>query len=270
MQTPSSSSDIYVSPACRLEECRICVWRNFVLPKETDDDIVDKCHTPLALLQLSSRSEANKFAMHEELPSLWKEICNTFKLQRGSPFLPPQAASPMNAPRLATSGCQPLRSWFRFPMRNMRPMSLRLSAHFQAQTDHVDDYEGRRVQRDAEGKFTVYHFTKLMNLVQPHEQSVGSGGILKDGGMRYGCMHGDGIGVYCWASRPYELFSEGDGWVMLELRCHGSLTRVKGRTRGKYVIKSDQTSQSEGAHCTDCEVVAMLHLYESLPEFMKF
>jgi len=266
MQTLSSSSDIHVCRACQREECSICVFRNIVLPQEKGDDNVDECHTPLALLQLSSkRSEANKrimFAMHEEPPPLWKEICITRKLQAGSPgpgsgppsFLPP------NAPR----------SWFRFPLRNMRPMSLRPSYHLQTQTDHVEDYEGRRVHSDAEGKFTMYHFTKLMNLVQPHEESVGSGGILKDGGMRYGCWHGDGIGVYCHASRPYRYFSKGDGWVMLELRCHGRLTRVKGCSRGRYVIKSDQTSQSEGAHCTDCEVVAMLHLYESLPEFMKF
>ena len=83
-------------------------------------------------------------------------------------------------------------------------------------------------------------------------------------------MHGDGIGGYCHASRPYELFCEGDGCVMLELCGHGWLTRGKGGSRGRYVMKSDQTSQSEGAYCTDCEMVAMLHLYESLPEFMKF
>ena len=233
----------------------ICVWRNIVLPS---DETVDECHTPLALLELSTRSEWNMkimFASHEELPPLWKLICCTDKLQAGSPFWPP------NDPR----------QWFRFPLRNMRPMSLSPSFHFQTQTDYVDDYEGRRVHSDAEGKFTMYHYSKLVNLVQPHEQSHGSRGILKDGGMRYGDMHGDGIGVYCHASRPYELFSEGDGWVMLELRCHSRLTRVKGRgSRGRYVIKSDQTSQSKGAHCTDCEVVAMLHLYESLPEFMKF
>ena len=157
----------------------------------------------------------------------------------------------------------------RFQLRKMRPICLIPSRHFQTRTDYVDDYEGRRIHSDEEGKFTMYHFTKLVNLLQPHENSIGSGGILKDGGMRYGCRHGDGIGVYSHASRPYELFTEGDGWVMLELLCRGSLTRVKGKTRGRYVIRSDQTSQSEGAHCTDCEVVAMLHLFESLPEFMK-
>jgi hypothetical protein len=154
------------------------------------------------------------------------------------------------------------------PLHNMRPMNLSPASHFQAQTDYVDDYERCRVHSDAEGKFTMYDFTKLMNLVQAQEKSVRSGGILKDGGMC--CMHGDGIGGYCHASRPYELFCEGDGCVMLELCGHGWLTRGKGGSRGRYVMKSDQTSQSKGAYCTDGEVVAMLHLYESLPEFMKF
>jgi len=259
MDTPSSSNGPRLSKrpkACPREECKICVWRNIVLPGE-QGDMVDECHTPLAILQLySKRAETNKlimFAMHEEPPTIWKEICSTETLQSGSPFLQPNDH----------------RSWFRFPLRNMRPMSLEPSFHFQTQTDFVDDYEGRRVHRDEDGHFTMYHYTKLEQLVRPSEKSEGSGGILNDGGMRYGCMHGDGIGVYCHASRPYELFSGGDGWVMLELRCHGNLTRVKGGSRGRYVIKSDQTSESEGAHCTDCEVVAMLHLYESLPNFMK-
>ena len=157
----------------------------------------------------------------------------------------------------------------RFPLRKMQPISLTPSFHFQTQADYVDAYDGCRVHSGEDGKFTMYHFAKLVHLVHPHVDAVGSGGILKDGGMRYGCWHGDGIGVYCHASEPYDLFKEGDGWVMLELLCHGSLTRVKGGSRGRYVIKSDQTNQSVGARCTDCEVVAMLHLYESLPEFMK-
>jgi hypothetical protein len=257
----SSTTDIYVDGACPRrplrEECRVCAWRNFVLSTDTNDDnFFEECHTPLGSLQLSCRSEINKLIMlasHEELPPLWKEICQTLKLRSGSPFVPPNAQ----------------RSWFRFPLHNMRPMSLRPSCHLQAQTDYVDDYEGCRVHSDA-GKFTMYHVTQLKYLVQPHDKLVGSGGILKDGGMCYGCKHGDGIGVYCHARAPHECFSEGDGWVMLELRCYGSVTRVKAGSRGRYVIKSDQTSQSEGAHCTDCEVVAMLHLYGSLPNFMKF
>jgi hypothetical protein len=152
----------------------------------------------------------------------------------------------------------------------MQPMSPRPSSHFQTPTDYVYDYEGRRVCSDVQGKFTMYHFTKLINLVQNHENSEGSSGILRDGGMRYGCRHGDGIGVYCHASRPHSVFSEGDGWVMLELRCHRYLTKVKQGSKGRYVLKSDQTDQSLNAHCTDCEVVAMLHLYEHMPEFMKF
>jgi hypothetical protein len=246
---------------CQKEMCKICTWRNITLPhldENTADAEEDACHTPLAILQLSNeRSHMNKlimFAKHEELTPLWKEICRSKKLTAGA--------------RVETS-IPDDRMWFRFPLRRMRPLSLRPSIHCH-ETDYVDAYEGARIHSDAEGKFTMYHYTMLMNMVQPHQPSVGSRGILNDGGMRNGCKHGDGIGVYCAASEPCALFSQGDGWVMLELRCHPCLTRVKGGSKGRYVIKSDQTSNSEGAHCTDVEVVAMLHLYESLPNFMKF
>ena len=86
----------------------------------------------------------------------------------------------------------------------MRPMSLRPSFHLQTEIEYVVDYDRCRHPSDAEGKFTMYHMTKLTNLVGPHEKPVGSGGILEDGGMNYGCMHGDGVGVYCYASRPYD------------------------------------------------------------------
>ena len=116
----------------------------------------------------------------------------------------------------------------------------------------------------------MYHVCKLEDLVQPHHNAPGSNGILNDGGMSYGCWHGDGIGVYCHASLPYELFQVGDGWCVLERFCHAHLTRVKGGSKGRYVLKSDQTLHSQGAPCIDCEVVAMLHMFCSLPFFMRF
>lgn len=240
-------------------KCDTCAWRNIMLPEETDSENCDECHTPMALMHLSMRTDINKRMMydsHEELPPLWKDICCTQKLQAGSHFSMPGDS----------------RWWFRFPLRNMQSMSPTPSSHHQTLTDYVYDREGGRVCSDAQGKFTMYHFTKLINLVQPHENSEGSSGILRDGGMRYGCWHGDGIGVYCNASMPHWTFSEDDGWVMLELRCHPHLTKVKSSrpgAQGRYVIKSDQTDQSLNAHCPDCEVVAMLHLCEHMPQFMK-
>ena len=87
----------------------------------------------------------------------------------------------------------------------MRQMSLIPSCHLQTETDYVVDWEMCRHYSDAR-KFTMYHMTQLKHLVEPHERSVGSCGILNDGGMHYGIMHGDGIGVYCYASKPYERF----------------------------------------------------------------
>ena len=87
--------------------------------------------------------------------------------------------------------------------------------------------------------------------------------------MRNGIMHGDGIGVYGYASEPHELFKEGDGWVFLELKVRPHLTKVKGGSRGRYVLKSDQDAASIGGPCPDCEIVALHHMYRSLPDFLK-
>ena len=57
---------------------------------------------------------------------------------------------------------------------------------------------------------------------------------------------------------------------MVELKVRPFLTHVKGGSRGRYVLKSDQSEGSVGAPCTDCEVMAVLHMYSALPEFMKF
>ena len=86
--------------------------------------------------------------------------------------------------------------------------------------------------------------------------------------MRNGIMHGDGIGVYGYASEPHELFKEGDGWVFLELKVRPHLTKVKGGSRGRYVLKSDQDAASIGKPCPDCEIVAMHHMYRTLPELL--
>ena len=239
----------------RRVHCDMCAWRNRYLPDP--GETADEWHEPLHQLERSGRSDKNiaiTFAMHTQLPPLWKDICRTETLQAGLPLLLPGDH----------------RRWFRFPLRKMQPMSQRPSSHFQTPTEFVMAYEGHRVDPDAQGKFTMYHYCKLINLVQPHENSRGSSGILRDGGMRNGGWHGDGIGVYCHATPPHRYFSEGDGWVMLELRCHGHLTKVKGGALGRYVIKSDQTDQSLNAHCTDCEVVAIIHFYNGIPEFAKF
>ena len=95
-------------------------------------------------------------------------------------------------------------------------------------------------------------------------------GVLKDAGIRNGSHHGDRVGIYAYASEPYELFNPGDGWCIVTLKCWPFLTRVKGGSRGRYVLKSDQGSDSVGSLCTDCEVTAVLHMYSTLPDFLTF
>ena len=134
---------------------------------------------------------------------------------------------------------------------------------------YVYDNHGRRIDRDQEGMFTMYHCVKLEHLARPCLELGRSRGILPDEGMRYGSKHADGVGVYAYASEPWELFFPGDGYAFLELRMHGNITRVKGGSKGRYVLKSDQSEASMGADCTDCEVKAMFILYASVPQFVK-
>ena len=125
------------------------------------------------------------------------------------------------------------------------------------------------ISPEPDGNFIVFHMLPVMHLALEHKRAPGSSGIFQDGGMRYGSNHGDGIGVYVYVSPPYELFNPGDQWCMLTLRVRPYLTRVKGGSKGRYVLKSDQSAESSGATCTDCEVIAMSHMAGTLPTFMK-
>ena len=159
--------------------------------------------------------------------------------------------------------------WFRLPTRNMPPLSPMPSSHLQTVTESITDYYGRMIDPEPDGTYTVSHSVPTRHPISTHEKAPGSSRVLADSGMRYGSKHGDGIGVYAFASPPYDRFLLGDEWCMLELKVRPALTRVKGGSRGRYVLKSDQRDDSIGAPCTDCQVMAVLHIYSSLPEFMK-
>ena len=163
--------------------------------------------------------------------------------------------------------------WMRFPTSNMRPMCTVPSSHLlhlRSTTAYIIDYHQRVINPADDGTFIVYHMVPLVHLVSGHPQAPGSSGILKDAGMRNGSHHGDGIGIYVYASPPYELFKPGDRWCILEIRCWPFLTRLKKGSRGRYVLKSEQGPDSVGSLCEDCEVKAVLHMYSTLPDFMKF
>ena len=145
------------------------------------------------------------------------------------------------------------------------------SSHFQSTTAYITDYHGKAISPEGDGTFILfYHMVPLVYLVSGHPQAPGSSGILKDTGLRNGSYHGDGVGVYAYASAPYELFTPGDGWCKVALKGRPFLARVRGDSRGRYVLKSDQSSDCGGSPCTDCEVTAVLHMYSTLPNFLTF
>ena len=89
--------------------------------------------------------------------------------------------------------------------------------------------------------------------------------------MRYGSQDKQtGIkGVWLHASEPWELIYPGgdyDGWVFLELLVRCYLTPKNNGRHGHYVLMSDQSDDSHGAVCPDCQVIAMYTLKESAPQ----
>ena len=206
--------------------CEICTWRNEVLP-DPDSPVSDE-HTPLNEMHESGRSHWNiaiMAAMHT-LPNsqIWMDILDTEKLVAGCPIADRDAEG---------------RKWFRLPTRGMRPLARCPADHHQTTTSFIKDWSGKEIvpsvkPGDEYGTFVVYHQIQLQHLVQGHEKAAGSKGVLKDMGMSNGTWHGDGIGVYAYASPPYELFTPGDGYCILELKTHMALTRVKGGSKGRY------------------------------------
>ncbi len=160
--------------------------------------------------------------------------------------------------------------WMCFPLCSMRPMCPTPSSHFHTTTTSIVDYHGQVIYPENDGNFIIHHMVPLAHLVSRHQRAPESSGNLKDAGMRNGAYRGNGVGIYACASPPYELFKPGDGWCMVKAKCRPFLTRVKSGSRGRYVLKSDQSSDSVGSLCIDCEVTAVLHMYSTLPDFLRF
>jgi len=231
--------------------CKICEWRNDVLPCE-DAEPVEEVHTPVG--------ETKRFmvamfeAMHAKpADDIWMDILNTRTLSGG---------------RSPDTGH---RDWFFFPLRNMQTLSPQPSADllWRAQTTSITCNDGREIKPESDGFFKGWHMIQTCCLVSPHPRCPGSNGVLQDGRMRHGIQHGDGIGVYFHASPPWSLYTVGDGWCMLELRVRPFLCRVKGGSRGRYLLKSNQSVESCGTECPDIQVVGLWHMYRTLPEFVK-
>lgn len=109
-------------------------------------------------------------------------------------------------------------SMLRFQTRNMAKLDLgsaQVRGMYQVfgVCDSVEDHERLRIPPEASGCFTMYHFTDIGNLLSgcpsghPSLPLTGQDGILRDGGLRFGTFHGDGIGVYiCFSSCVVEPF----------------------------------------------------------------
>ena len=116
----------------------------------------------------------------------------------------------------------------------------------------------------------MYHITKVQHLIEGYAYAPGSQGILTDGGMCNGAMHGDGIGVYAYAYPPYEIVESHGECALVELKMHSALTGLRSGSKGRYILKAEQTNESIGALCPDAEVRAICFLYETVPHFAKF
>ena len=233
------------------EFCYSCHWRKIVLP-ECDGGVVrGLCGAVQSLMYTRiTVSSEDRLAMHETPSKLWIDILDTMKLYRAS-----QVQGTDDIP------------WLRFGCRGMVPISSTSSSHLHT-APYIEDWMGHRIWRDEnDGTFTMYHMVELPYLVSHCPKSPHSRGILVDGCMRYGCWNDDGkpVGVYLHASEPWELIEDE---CFLELRVHGCVTPVETRHRGKYVLMSDQTADSYGAVCTDCEVTAMYIRKASAPLFV--
>lgn len=191
-------------------------------------------------------------AYHEKPDDTWMQILNTCTLFAGEP----SCAHP---------------GWFRWPLRNSRPMSTDMvyRQHFAHACTSMSSWDGSTVLPDASGMFTMYRCLQVESLVNGHPDASGSNGVLHDGGLSHGTWHGDGIGVYAYSYFPERWCSAGDGWCILELRSLPHWTRVAGGTRGRYVMKSEQKDDARGTPCHLIEVVALWHMYRTTPNFCK-
>jgi hypothetical protein len=173
--------------------CEWCRWRRYFLPEGCDDgwtmlhegDDHDCARTRRTYIRAgyarhvipqSLDHVADCHAILRAVPLVWRDILKTHKLGAGSFMLEP--------------------GWFRFPTRNMRPLSAAASPHFQSVTEYIKDYDQNVHFPNSDGTFTVFHMVQTNRLVTGDEKALGSTGILHDGGMHYGSHHGDGIGVY--------------------------------------------------------------------------
>ena len=111
-----------------LEFCKICAYRNVVLPETDRSSPHETLHTPRHLIDqgITRRAEVNRKimrAMHEEPPVLWRRVLDQHKLHGG------------DVADVDSRG----RFWMKFLRRNMRALQQLPSAHLQTETPYLMD-----------------------------------------------------------------------------------------------------------------------------------
>ena len=172
-------------------------------------------------------------------------------------------------------------SMLRFQTRNMAKLDLgsaQVRGMYQVfgVCDSVEDHERLRIPPEASGCFTMYHFTDIGNLLSgcpsghPSLPLTGQDGILRDGGLRFGTFHGDGIGVYIFSHRALWNLSWHGQVVMLEVLCLPFLKHLNRGAKGRYVCKAPaQGPFACGAPCRAVQIEAIWMKQDHVPEFMQ-
>ena len=252
--------------------CSICKWRAAVLPPvggggrddiqeepEDEDQYESKnVHTPVHQMPLtrSPRSVDMQIAFHQMPNEVWTDILQTQTLCRGQRTFPDPKG----------------REWTFFDMRYVRQLTGtgEHATHFQHVVEEIHSWDGTRIVLPETGFYTMWHQTPLQNLIRPHPDMVnynyynGQGGILRDGFLRHGMPHSDGIGVYSYAAWPFELFNPNDNWALLELKMAPHMTRVKGGSKGRYVLRSGP-GEGPWSPCFNVEIKYLWVLSASVP-----
>jgi hypothetical protein len=111
-----------------------------------------------------------------------------------------------------------------------------------------------------DGTFRTFHNTEMSNLLS----------IFRDGYLRFGDWHGDGVGVYMYGYNSARWLSPDD--AMLELRVPPLLTKLATGSKSRYVLKAPiqgpdapDTSQL----CKGVEVVAVWLSHGFCPQVLQ-
>ena len=220
--------------------CPVCEYRAGVLP-ERDEEEQQPCRIGE---ELGPDAKAIEIARHEDPGNFWREVLNTWHIE----------SCKIVEDEFGRGRCS-------FPLRGMHEL-MDQGLH-QTKATWVENGEG--VVLPCEGKCTMWHMTKLTNLVQQSDTCTGSKGILNDGFLRYGsCTHNGRSGVCSYSYAPYRWFTAHDQWCCLKLDCIPYFSHLTGGAKGRYCIRGP-----EGEPCRVVQPVELLIMHCDVPNFMK-